>query len=65
MENSYQLSIVELIGLDSSYNASQVIVNGSPVNGKALDVLSQIAKSGSRLVSHSVISMGHEKYIFQ
>jgi hypothetical protein len=65
MSNKNQLQIVEIIGLDSRYAATQVLVNGRPVNGRALDILNEIAGSGTKLRAHSVISAGHEKYFFQ
>jgi hypothetical protein len=65
MSNNNQLQIVEIIGLDRHYAADQVLVNGRPVNGRALDVLKDIAASGAKLRAHSVVSVGHEKYFFQ
>jgi hypothetical protein len=53
MATKNELQIVELIGLDAHYAASQVLVNGKPVNGRAIDVLHEIAANGGKLRAHS------------
>jgi len=65
MSTKSTLQIVELIGLDAHYAARQILVNGKPVNGRAIEVLEEIAANGGKLRAHSVISAGHEKYFFQ
>lgn len=65
MSTKNALQIVELIGLDAHYAASQVLVNGKPVNGRPIDVLAEFTANGAKLRAHSVISAGHEKYFFQ
>lgn len=65
MSTKSALQIVELIGLDAHYGARQILVNGKPVNGRAIEVLDKIAANGAKLRAHSVISAGHEKYFFQ